>query len=56
MGIVSSSRRGVGRGGAGGATMNWITNGLRYQVQLRALNTAGAGNPSQTTATPTSGP
>jgi len=37
-------------------TMNWITNGLRYQVQLRALNTAGAGNPSQTTATPNPGP
>jgi len=33
-------------------TMNWITNGLRYQVQIRALNAAGAGNPSQTTATP----
>ena len=33
-------------------TMNWLTNGLRYQVQLRALNAAGAGNPSQTTATP----
>ena len=37
-------------------TMNWITNGLRYQVQIRALNVAGAGNPSQTTATPTPGP
>ena len=37
-------------------TMNWLTNGLRYQVQLRALNAAGAGNPSQTTATPTPGP
>ena len=36
-------------------TMNWITNGLRYQVQLRALNAAGAGNPSQTTAIPTPG-
>ena len=37
-------------------TMNWITNGLRYQVQLRALNAAGAGKTSQTTATPTPGP
>ena len=37
-------------------TMNWITNGLRYQVQIRALNAAGAGNPSQTTATPTATP
>ena len=36
-------------------TMNWITNGLRYQVQLRALNAAGAGNLSQTTAIPTPG-
>ena len=35
-----------------GYTMNWITNGFRYQVQIRALNIAGAGNPSQTTATP----
>ena len=39
-----------------GHTMNWITNGLRYQVQIRALNAAGAGNPSQTTATPTATP
>ena len=37
-------------------TMNWITNGLRYQVQIRALNIAGAGNPSHTTATPTATP
>ena len=32
------------------------TNGLRYQVQIRAVNAAGAGNPSQTTATPTATP
>ena len=37
-------------------TMPGITNGLRYQVQLRALNAADASNPSQTTATPTPGP
>ncbi len=37
-------------------TMNWITNGLRYQVQVRAVNIAGAGNPSHTTATPTATP
>ena len=34
------------------ATIAGTTNGLRYQVQIRALNAAGAGNPSQTTATP----
>ena len=34
-------------------TMIGISNGLRYQVQVRAINPAGAGTPSQTAATPT---
>ena len=36
-----------------GHTMGWITNGVNYQVQVRALNAAGVGPPSQTAATPT---
>ena len=36
-----------------GHTMGWITNGVNYQVQLRALNAAGIGPASQTAATPT---
>ena len=33
-------------------TMPDLTNGTNYQVQLRALNSAGAGRPSETSATP----
>ena len=36
--------------------MPGITNNLRYQVQLRALNAAGASKTSRTAATPTPGP
>ena len=36
-----------------GHTMGWITNGVNYQVQVRALNAAGTGPASQTAATPT---
>ena len=35
-----------------GHTMGWITNGVNYQVQVRALNAAGTGPSSQTAATP----
>lgn len=37
-------------------TMAGITNGVRYRVQIRAVNPAGAGPTSETTATPTAGP
>lgn len=33
-------------------TMPDLTNGTRYEVQLRALNSAAAGRPGETTATP----
>lgn len=33
-------------------TMPDLTNGTRYEVQLRALNSAGAGRPGETAATP----
>ncbi len=39
-----------------GHTMGWITNGVNYQVQVRALNAAGTGPASQTAATPTATP
>ena len=35
-------------------TMPDLTNGTRYEVQLRALSSAGAGRPGETSATPTS--
>ena len=37
-------------------TMPGISNGLRYRVQIRALNAAGAGATAETSATPTAGP
>ena len=37
-------------------TLPGITNNVRYRVQIRAINPAGAGPTSETTATPTAGP
>ena len=37
-------------------TLPGITNDIRYRVQIRAINPAGAGPTSETTATPTAGP
>ena len=36
-------------------TMPGITNGVRYRVQIRALNAAGAGATAEASATPTAG-